>query len=161
MNGAVIFEDRDAVRDRMVDEHIGRAHALDRELKAIDPLLSLVWIKEGADEPGLMPARWHVKRSNPGTLDTYMPITGPGGQYREPDSAVADQLRARDLWRDDVQRALRKHKVDKAEALKRAELEARAAKKEEFATRVKAIQSPAINYDGDRKWKASLGDVKR
>lgn len=83
----------------MIDRHLGVAQALSRALKGIDERCSIVFISDRAD-PGasnMVPGRWHIRRVNDGTVDSYIPITTADGGYREPTWADLDRLRQRDL----------------------------------------------------------------
>ncbi|MGH2941059.1 MAG: hypothetical protein ACRDPE_23415 [Solirubrobacterales bacterium] len=63
---------------------------------------------------GAVPGAWHVRRTNPEPeLPTYMPIVGPEGTYREPDSRVVGELAKRDLRRPGVREAfLNESRID-------------------------------------------------
>lgn len=138
----------------MVDNQMHRAQALATALRDLDPNLELVFFGERAEAIyGIVPGRWHVKRTNPGAPDSYMPIQGRDGEYREPDFGVIDQLNQADLWR---RGAMDRYDLDgsrekeAAEARIRAEAEARA---EEVAHNARA----ALRVAGDggmtsRKW---------
>jgi hypothetical protein len=83
------------------------AEALDRELKAHDPNLGLVWVKTGIPSweipEHVIPGRWHVKRENPPPLlPSYMAITREDGGYREPDFGVLMEIKKRDLWHNEI-----------------------------------------------------------
>ncbi len=80
-------------------------------VQELDPLLSVVWAGPGANLPGIIPERWHVKRTNPNTIDTYMPITGPGGSYREPASDILEELRARDMHSGQALKAAKNREI--------------------------------------------------
>jgi hypothetical protein len=85
----------------------GLAKALDRELKAHDPQLGLVWVKTNIPRHEIpetvLPGRWHVKRENPPPLlPTYIAITTPDGGYREPDFGVLMEVKKRDLWQNEI-----------------------------------------------------------
>lgn len=130
----------------IADEQLGRAEWLNRELRNKDPLLSLVWIHEKAPEGGgIIPGRFHVKRSNPAGVDTYMPLAGPDGEYREPGSWVLAELDKRDLWKGEVARDL----FDQS----RKRLEA-----EEKATALKAEQRRDVIAEDIRAAKRVYGD---
>lgn len=117
---------------------------LDRELKALDPRLSLVRATEGAAWP-LRPGFWHVRRDNfPLTDDTYIPITEPDGTYREPTADVLDWLRARDLWRADNMRAARETYDRDQAARDRAQADRTDERQDEMAGWIKAIGSPGV-----------------
>lgn len=110
-------------REQLVDDHIGKAHALNDILKAHDPNLSLVWGSERALDPRVIPARWHVKAKGRGAPDLYIPITGPNGEYREPDANVYHELQAKDLWNDRVAQEVFAHSARRrAESVRREAL---------------------------------------
>ena len=90
-------------REEAVDRAKRAAVGLDQAVKALDERLSIVYVKEGVDPRmmryGVKPGRFHVcRRNDPPAADTYMPIETPDGGFREPDSGVLDELRARDSW---------------------------------------------------------------
>lgn len=89
-------------REEIADRHLEIARELTKALKAEDRNLEIVWVSDRAPvEYGWIPGRWHVRRVNEGAPDSYMPITGPKGEYVEPHFGVLDQLRQRDLWKKD------------------------------------------------------------
>lgn len=106
-----------------------RLLGLEKELKAIDPSLSLVFAPPGADDVGLLPARWHVKKVIPNAPDEFWPLVGPNDEYREPGAWVLDEFQANDLWDRRVHRDRKEAKRKLREARERAkrnEVEARA-----------------------------------
>lgn len=114
----------DIERAQQVDRELGAAEWLDRELRAKDPQLCLCRAHDNADDERLVPGYWHVKRRNDGIPDFYMPITGPNGEYREPDARVLEELDRRDLWRGgrDAVAELRDRRMKEAAARERARL---------------------------------------
>lgn len=80
------------------DRHDWLKH-FDRELRALDPYLSLVKASESATEPGLKPGYWHVKRDNPSEMDSYYPLEGAEGEFVEPGSEHLELMRKNDLQR--------------------------------------------------------------
>lgn len=117
---------------------------LDRELRALDPRLSLVLAAPHAEWP-LRPGFWHVKRDNfPMTDDTCIPIENPDGSYREPTADILDWLRARDLWRAENMRAARESYDREQTARDRANQDAADERQDELAGRIKAIGSPGV-----------------
>lgn len=91
-----------AQREQMaeaVDSRMRGVLGFAKLLKEYDPNLSLVKIHENVDFPGLAPGCLHIKRTNPGSVDFYMPLTTKDGEYRDPVSTDIDRLSRRDLWR--------------------------------------------------------------
>jgi hypothetical protein len=82
-----------------------QSKALERELRKIDPRLRVRFVEPRAGElppsergPGMIPGRWHIKLLTE-PQNAYFPITGPDWEYRDPDLAVVEEMKARDLWR--------------------------------------------------------------
>jgi hypothetical protein len=119
-----------------------------RELKQVDPYLELVFAPEAADAPGLVPGRYHLLRHNPGGPPSLIPLQGPEGEFREPDSSLFQLLRESDLWNDQAERARRKT----AEALERAKERRRQREREqrveELVGRAKARFEPSVLVKG-------------
>jgi hypothetical protein len=116
--------ENDEVIERETREK-GVAIFIDKALKEHDPHLSLVKVKDGVDEwdlpPGCIPGRWHVRRLNPGFIPTFWPIVGPNGEYREPTHTILEEMRARDLHREDTMRALRERQSREGAAKQRGD----------------------------------------
>lgn len=110
--------------EKMEEERADRqAEELERELRAVDDRLRVVFISPRAGElsprhraPGVIPGRWHVKLlTRP--KNAYFPICGPNFEYREPELAVADEMKKRDLWRPGALEE--KRKAEEAEERRR------------------------------------------
>jgi hypothetical protein len=156
---SVLVERENAAREAMVDASLGRATAFFYALQEHDPNLDLVLAHEGAhaEDPQLRDGFWHVRRRNPGVTDSYMPITTPDGGWAEPQQYHLDMLRSRDLWRDGgIDEIYARIHAKEKESADRA-LQSRLAKKEEFATRLKSIESPGVLF-GTAGWRARLGE---
>jgi len=100
-------EQANAERNSVVEAHlrdqIAEGARLEQELKQLDPYLEVGFVGEGAPAyPGILPGRWHVIRRNPDGLDTFLPIAGPDGEYREPSFQMIDEMKRRDLWKRDA-----------------------------------------------------------
>lgn len=95
----------DLEREQMVDSQISQAAHVAKGLRDLDPRLELCFFTERA-EPllGIKPGRWHVRRRNETTADTYYPIVDPeDGSYREPDWGVVEAMKAADSWSPDYE----------------------------------------------------------
>lgn len=125
----------------------------DSALKGIDPKLSLVKARETiALERGLVPGLWHVRRENGADLpDSYLPISGPTGEFMEPHEGVLNQLRERDLQRPGRMEELRKSWDEEDLARKRKKLLFKDEMNDEFATRYKVLTSPGVSFS-DNRW---------
>jgi hypothetical protein len=118
-------------KEQFIDERLEFVQGFDRLLKDRHPNLSLTFVKdtEAARSAKLEPGRWHFKRHNPGTVDSYMPIVTPTGGYREPTLRDLEELDRRDLWRRPyavvdlmAQEARQRDKAEKDAALRREQL---------------------------------------
>lgn len=90
---------------------------INRELRELDPYLELVWIGPRASLkiPGIVPGRWHVRRSPPGLLDSYWPVMGPNKEYAEPTMKLIEDMKSADLWRKGALQELRNRQIKAAE----------------------------------------------
>lgn len=99
---------------------------INKELKGLDPHLELVWIGEKAVEgaaPGIVPGRWHIRRTPPGMIHSYWPIMGPDKEYVEPTLQIIEDMKRADLWRKGALQELREKQIREAkQAEKDAEL---------------------------------------
>lgn len=95
---SVQAEELNAARERFAEEQIAHARYWTRELQKLDRYLSLVFISDQANEPGLVPGRWHIRRKPPTGVHWYWPIVREeDGGYREMHSGDLDALRDSDL----------------------------------------------------------------
>lgn len=90
--------------EEQVDHTLRQFQRVRGLLKQMDPRLDLVLASDRATNERLRPGYWHVRLDLGPLPPSYMPITTPGGGYREPDAAVVDELMARrmDRTRDGV-----------------------------------------------------------
>lgn len=127
-------------------------------LKGIDERLELVKAHESAKAQGLRPGYWHVMRNNPGGPPSLLVVEGPDGEYREPDSALFDQLRSWDNW-DSRARGDRERRMQRVEeAARKRKAEEREARLDEALGRFKALENPGIRFGGS--WTAKAGARK-
>jgi hypothetical protein len=134
-------------------ERAGWLTHFDDALKGFDSKLSLVKARETiALERGLIPGFWHIKRENGADLpDTYLPITGPSGEFMEPHQGVLDMLREKDLQRPGRMEELRAEWDEQDRRLKAQQDQWRAEMSDEFAQRYKSMASPGISFS-DTPW---------
>lgn len=150
-SGLVAVEGRNARRERMRAWRTKRdpmARALEKELKKLDRRIEVDFIdpeaaKVPASEraPGLCPARWHIiLRTAPGLDDQYFPILGPNGSYREPELAIVEEMKARDMWKRGVFDELMKREEKAAARARRQELTEGEARTEQTAAAYRAAK---------------------
>lgn len=115
---------------------------VERQLQELDPLLEITYFGERipTDQlpPGAMPGRWHVKRNNVGTPNTYTPIVNQNGEYTEPDSGLVEGLRKTDLWKRDNMLRYQKAEAAQQRAREAAVREQSEERKETFAQALRA-----------------------
>lgn len=126
--------------EAQVDAHVAEARTLARDLKHIDPSLEVVWVPEGADDPELVPARWHIRKRTPGSINAYIVLAGPNGEYREPGPWVLDWLQANDLWNPQVHRSRQEAKDRRREAKRRAKAREEEQRKDEMLLAGRAVR---------------------
>lgn len=143
-------------REQMVERH-NALRWFDRQLKDIDPRLELVKASESASAPGMAPGFWHVCRRNEQTIDTYIPITTPNGEFCEPSSGWLDAFRGDDAWNNGGWDAVVKRWHAKDTARARDKENRRVARVEELAGRMKAIDSPGVSMTQAGPWRYRAG----
>lgn len=137
-------------RDVQVDEMIGRAQGHNRMLQEVDPRLSLVWGKEGADDPAIVPGRWHLRRRNDAPApDSYIAIVGDDGGFREFDSGVLREMEQRNLWNPAVFNQIAGRQRRESLAQERADELRREQRVYELARNIKAQDSPSVRITRD------------
>ncbi len=95
---------------------------INAELKGLDPYLELVWIGPKAEEgviAGIVPGRWHIRRTPPGLIHSYWPIMGPDKEYVEPSLGIIEDMKAADLWREGALQELRERQLRQSEQAKK------------------------------------------
>lgn len=145
-------------RDRMLasaDEHVVRRW--NELLQEIDPQLGLAFVPENVtDAPGLVPGRWHVRRRNPMGPDTYWPVLGDDGSFREMDSGMLEQFRRGDHQNSRVVDAARRGLEAQERSDARAVETTREQRVHELASSLNALTRPSVAFN-DRKWTAKAG----
>lgn len=143
--------------EEAVDRQVGAARWLDKELKARDPHLGLVFIKPDIPEwelpMGAVPGRWHVERKNPNFVSTYIPIQGPSGEFREPTADIFEMLDRGDLRKDEVFREV----IERGQRKKAEQAKASALRDEQRRDELRADFRAAKRVAGEggltkRKW---------
>lgn len=143
-----------AEREKLTNRH-EHLKWFDVQLKQLDWRLSLVKAAPGAVDRDLIAGYWHIKRDNSekGMLDTYLPITGPNGEFMEPHTGVLEQLRGGDLQRPGAwEEMIRRHDREEQDRKNRLAAE-RADFKEEFALRYKAKANPGVSFNSSKPWR--------
>lgn len=141
----------DARTEKMEVEREG-GEPLERELRLLDDRLRVVFISLRAGAlhpreraPGVVPGRWHVKLlTHP--RNAYFAIAGPNYEYREPELAVAEEMKARDLWRPGALEKIRRGEEEAERARIRQELLEKEQREDEVALAFRA----AKRVNGDR-----------
>jgi hypothetical protein len=94
-------------REEFVDKTASNVRGFADALKGLDPNLEQVFVRHDIAESELpvngRRGRWHIRRQNPAPLaPSYIPILGPDGTYRDPDSGVLQELAEGDLRKREV-----------------------------------------------------------
>lgn len=137
------------------------SEALERELRELDDRLRVIFVDPRAGElppaqrgPGLIPGRWHLKLlTHP--RNEYFPITGPDWEYREPELAIVEEMKARDLWRRGALEEIRKAEDDEERLVARAALLDREQGEDEVALAYRAAKR--VRGDGGEHRRTDRG----
>lgn len=139
--------------EQMNKRHSWLRH-FDAELRAIDPYLSLVKASEAADQPGLVPGFWHVKRDNPTTMPTFVPLRDQDGGFAEPSFHHLEMLRRLDMQRPGAFDEFKRRQDELAQqAERRREAEAE-ERRDEMAERIASKERASVSMT--EGWKNSV-----
>lgn len=124
------------------------------ELQRLDPYLRLGRAKPMAYVPGytVMPGFYHWLRDNPNAPPTVTPITGPDGEWREPDTAFLDQLRGNDLQNPEIYRALIAQRAEQEAMEEKRRQEHREQMNQEVLEHYIAANRTQISMNRDTAW---------
>jgi hypothetical protein len=152
----------DARREKMESSlRTPQSKALERELRKIDPRLRVRFVDPRAGElhprergPGVIPGRWHVKLlTRP--QNAYFPICGPNWEYRDPELALVEEMKARDLWRRGVLEDIRKGEEAAEQERVRREILEGEQRRDETALAYRAAKR--VNGDGGEHRRTDRG----
>lgn len=127
-----------------------------RRLQELSPGLALAFPKDvpATHLPaGMVPGRWHVRYRPPVGPDSYTPITGPNGEFREMDSAMLEQLRSGDLLNPRVARAIEEGQRATDASRERAKGRKSEERVDELASRIANKTRPSILFTDDVPFK--------
>jgi hypothetical protein len=96
------------------------------------------------------PGRWHLKLLT-SRINHYFVLAGPNGEYRDPELAVVDEMKARDLWRRGALEQIRQNEekeLERRERQQQAESEAR-------------VEQVAASYRAAKRVPGDGGEHKR
>lgn len=119
--------------DKFVDAVLKNAEHWTRELRYIDPYLSLARIGDNADpRTGFLPGCWYIRKRIPEGSDEWMPLIGgegepDEGEYREPGPWILDLLNENDMWNPRAHR----NRAEAKQKLRDAKTRARALEREQ------------------------------
>lgn len=166
----------------ILPESVERRHRYERMLEVTDrgylkywnerlaevkPGLSLVFARDTASMPGLVPGCWHVRWRDPydkGAPDTYLAITTDGigvhGGYREMGSDVIEWFRRADLWNRSVVADRERKKRLADEAMEREKARQKEGRVDEIATNIRALDRTSAVFNTDLSWTNRAGARK-
>jgi hypothetical protein len=150
-----------AERIAMADASAHPFAEIDRELYRLDRHLSLKFFGENASAPGIVPGRWHIRRENPNTIDTYYPLETPDGEYRDPTMNDVEKLKGADLWKGDGMWRMRRRDLQQREKAERSRQRHDEDRREEIADRIKAIGNPGVSFANQGKGWSYRAGAKR
>lgn len=137
---------------QMVERFRGTMEEFNRELHRIDPRLELIFVPPNADLPGAIPGRYHVLRTDPVAPPTLIPITGPKGEFCEPDSGIFRWLAENDMWNDRAKHERERMRRNAEESERRARDREREEIREEIVDRWKAATETSVSMTRARPW---------
>lgn len=153
---------RDTADIRLAAALRGQLDWWNRELKAIDENLEMVWFDDGVDIVGVVPNRYHVLRVSPDPTVpvNIIPITDDEGGFVEPNSAVFDRLRAGDMWNDRAVMDREKRRADAQAAAERQRERETEDRQAEILERWVAATRAQVSF-GDAPWSQNMSPAAR
>jgi hypothetical protein len=142
---AYVAAELNAMVDAKVDDQIAEGEHWNHELKRIDQDLSLVWVPEGVEQPGVIAGRFHIRKRVPGGLDGYIPLIGPNGEFRPPGPWMLDALAEADMWNERV----RGERARNADRLREARRRQRVREEEQMQDEMRLAARAAGRMRGD------------
>ena len=136
--------DFEAQLEQLGDRHGWLKH-FDAELRAIDSHLSLVKASDAANQTGLVPGHWHIKRDNPTTIPTFIALRNDDGGFIEPNSSHLELIRKNDMQRAGAFEAF-KQKQDNFEVEReRAKAAQTDERQSEMAERIEQLEHAQVS----------------
>lgn len=128
----------------------------DRELKKIDPALTIIKAVDDARVPGLKAGYYHIVREVENGPPSILPIVGENGEFVEPTSRILDLLRAGDLQNPRAM-AERRRRDDAAErAREKARQDGHEERVEEMLDRWKSMTQTRVSMSRDTPWSQNV-----
>lgn len=143
--------------EQQVDAQIAEAAHWNKELKRIDPGLSLVLGAQNAADTELKAGYWHLRKHVPGSVDAYIVLQGPEGQYREPGAWMLEMLAGADMWDDRVKqdrKRIQRHVAEAKDRARRTEKEAQMDEADLVMRAAKRLKDP-LGFEKRSDLKAS------
>jgi hypothetical protein len=154
--------ERDAATVHLAKALRGQLDFWNRELRQIDDRLELVWFDENVDIVGVVPCRYHlIRRNDPPAPVSVIPITGPDGEFIEPNSALFDRLRAADLWNDEARRDRQKRHEELIRRKRRQQERETEERQEEILERYLAATRTQVSLNTDAPWTQNQSPASR
>lgn len=162
-SGISFFESLNERRARMEALWVKADHQakrLEKELRKLDTRFRVVFIDPEAAKntpearaPGVTPGRWHMKLIT-STINHYFVIAGPKGEYRDPELAVVEEMKERNLWRRGALEQIRENEEAELSRLRRAEITEGEARVEQAAASYRAAKRVAGDGGETRSFRA-------
>lgn len=130
-----------------VDHMISESKVLERELRTIDPGLSVVLVSETADPQEFdYPGYWYIRKRMPIPPDEFFPLAdAETGRKLDPGLWVLDWLSGADLWNPRVHR----DKKEAKEKLRTARTRAKKLRAEQRQDEMALAHRAAMRVNGD------------
>lgn len=148
--------------ERMLDRTRSILREFTADLKRMDPDLELIFVEPDASAPGLVPGRYHVLKTDrfngPPTL---IPITGPNGEFAEPDSGLFDYLRRCDLWNNRARADRERADEEAVRAGERAREREQEERHEELVERWRAATETSVSLNDASPWSQNASKNSR
>lgn len=146
--------------ESMVQRFKDKMDEFNRELYKLDPRLELIFVPPNADLVGAIPGRYHVLRTAPDAPPTLIPVTGPNGEFCEPDSGIFTWLAENDMWNDRAKHDRERMRRRAEESARRQKEREREEMREELVERWKAATETSISFNRSSPWSQNVAGAR-
>jgi hypothetical protein len=147
--------------EKMVDRFKSVLEDFNRDLKRMDPNLELVFFPPNAKAAGVIPGRYHLMRTLPDGPPSLVPITGPSGEFAEPDSGIFEWLRKSDMWSAAARRDRERANDEARKASERRKEQEAEERTAEIVERWKAATRTFVSMDRSNPWTQNASPAAR
>jgi hypothetical protein len=149
--------ERENAEIRSLAQHRAVVDEFNPDLKKVDHRLELVWFDEDAVAPGVIPARYHLLRTEAGVPTNVIPLCDEHGGFIEPNSGLFEWLQKSDMWNASARRDQERARDEARKVMERRKEREREDRVEELKDRYNAMFRTSISMNDSTPWVQNQG----